>query len=158
MHWGLSFFDASFYIGASLWMIHVPWNFSSYFMRQTMKLRIKRIYEPKAKEDGFRVLVDRLWPRGMSKEKAGLDLWYKDIAPSPELRKWFNHDPEKWQEFKKKYEAELQAEPEVVSDFLKKLENRGTVTLLYGAKDKDRNQAAAIMDFLEKKDLIPKKT
>lgn len=122
-----------------------------------MKLRIKRIYEPWSEEDGFRVLVDRIWPRGMSKEKARLDLWYKDIAPSPELRKWFHHDPEKWQEFKERYAKELLANPKVVSDFMEILQSRDTVTLLYGASDANRNQAVAIMEFLEEKRLIPQK-
>ena len=80
-----------------------------------MELKIKRVYEKPAKEDGKRILVDRLWPRGLTKEKADIDLWLKDIAPSTELRKWFSHDPEKWKEFKKRYNQELKKNKEQVS-------------------------------------------
>ncbi|HEX5447871.1 MAG TPA: DUF488 domain-containing protein [Candidatus Saccharimonadales bacterium] len=110
---------------------------------------IKRIYEPKASNDGCRVLVDRLWPRGVSKEKAALDEWMKDIGPSDELRKWFNHDPAKWAEFKKKYQVELKDK----KDLLKQLKNleakHKKLTLLYGAHDQEHNQAVVISEFLK---------
>jgi uncharacterized protein YeaO (DUF488 family) len=112
-----------------------------------MNIKIKRVYEKPEKSDGFRILVDRLWPRGLTKEKAALDLWLKDIAPTTELRKWFNHDPEKWKEFIKKYLKELKENEEPVSilkDFLKK----GPVTLIYAAKDEAHNEAQVIKDFV----------
>lgn len=112
-----------------------------------MKLNLKRIYEPPEKEDGFRILVDRLWPRGFTKEKAALDLWLKDIAPSTELRKWFDHDPDKWKDFQKKYRAELKENKEAVSTIKDHLKN-GTVTLLYGAKDEAHNEALVIKDYI----------
>ncbi len=115
-----------------------------------MKLKVKRIYEPSEKEDGFRILVDRLWPRGVTKEKAALDLWLKDIAPSTELRKWFAHDPAKWKEFQKKYKKELQANPEAVSELKQHLRS-GNVTLLFAAKDEAHNEAVIIKDFVSEK-------
>lgn len=111
-------------------------------------LKIKRIYEKPEKSDGFRILVDRLWPRGMSKENATLDLWLKDIAPSPALRQWFSHDPKKWDAFQKKYKEELDANPEALQQLKTILQKEKHVTLLYGAKDKDRNQAVAIKNLL----------
>jgi uncharacterized protein YeaO (DUF488 family) len=112
-----------------------------------MKTKIKRVYEKPAKEDGFRILADRLWPRGLTKEKASVDLWLKEIAPTTELRKWFSHDPEKWNEFKKKYVAELKKNKETVS-ILKEKIKEGTVTILYGARDEEHNEALVILDFL----------
>ena len=112
-----------------------------------MKTKIKRVYDKPAKEDGFRILADRLWPRGLTKEKASVDLWLKEIAPSTELRKWFGHDPEKWNEFKKKYVAELKKNKETVS-ILKEKIKEGTVTILYGARDEEHNEALVILDFL----------
>jgi uncharacterized protein YeaO (DUF488 family) len=112
-----------------------------------MRISIKRIYDEPALNDGKRILVDRLWPRGVSKEKAKLDLWLKDIAPSTELRKWFDHDPRKWAEFRKKYHAELKNNVEVVSQ-LKKIAKKANVTLLYGAKDEKHNEAVVIMEYL----------
>ena len=112
-----------------------------------MSIQLKRIYEPSSKEDGYRILVDRLWPRGFTKEKAALDLWLKEIAPSTELRKWFGHDPEKWKEFQKKYRIELKQNKEALDrlmDYIKK----GKVTLLYGAKDEEHNEAQVIKDFI----------
>ncbi len=111
-------------------------------------VKIKRVYDHPEKTDGMRVLVDRLWPRGVKKEDAGLDLWLKDIAPSNELRKWFSHDPSKWQEFRKRYMKELEGKPGMIAD-LKKAVRRGTVTLLYAAKDPDRNNAAVLKEMLE---------
>jgi uncharacterized protein YeaO (DUF488 family) len=105
---------------------------------------IKRVYEDKSEEDGYRVLVDRLWPRGLSKEKAGIDLWMKEIGPSDELRKWFNHDPVKWEEFKSKYNEELKDKKDLLAE-LKNLESKHSkLTLLYGARDEQHNQAVVI--------------
>ena len=112
-----------------------------------MNLKIKRVYEKPDARDGFRILVDRLWPRGMTKEKAAVDLWLKEVAPSTELRKWFYHDPEKWKEFQKKYREELKNNPEAVSS-LKGQAKKGTVTLLYGAKDQIHNEALVLKDFV----------
>lgn len=110
-----------------------------------MNIRIKRVYEPPDKEDGFRILVDRLWPRGLTKEKASVDLWLKEIAPSTELRKWFGHDPKKWEEFKKRYLHELKENNEPVS-LLKEQMKKGVVTLIYGAKDEVHNEALVILN------------
>jgi uncharacterized protein YeaO (DUF488 family) len=112
-----------------------------------VKVSIKRIYEPAAKSDGFRVLVDRLWPRGISKETAKLDLWLPDIAPSTKLRQWFNHDPAKWMELRRQYQAELENMKELVAE-LKGQAKKGTVTLLYSAKDEQHNQAVALRSYL----------
>lgn len=112
-----------------------------------MKILIKRIYEPAAKSDGFRVLVDRLWPRGMSKETATIDLWLPDIGPSTTLRRWFNHDPARWEEFRRRYHAELNAKQELVTE-LNGQAKQGTVTLLYSAKDEQHNQAVALRSYL----------
>ena len=112
-------------------------------------IKIKRVYEKASKEDGWRVLVDRLWPRGMKKENARIDVWMKEIAPSNALRKWFGHDPEKWQEFQKKYRAEL-AENRAPLTELKAIEKKHrTITLLFGAKDEEHNQAVALTQFLK---------
>lgn len=110
--------------------------------------KTKRIYEDISKDDGYRVLVDRLWPRGVSKEDARLDEWCKEIAPSTELRKWFNHDVAKFDEFSNRYRAELTQNEEVVDRLLKKAEGQ-KVTLLYAAKDKEHNHANVLKDFLE---------
>ena len=110
-------------------------------------IRIKRIYEPAAKGDGIRVLVDRVWPRGVTKEKAALDLWLKEIAPSTELRKWFGHDPGRWDEFRMRYRKELDENDEAVGQ-LNALIAKGPVTLLYSARDAEHNQAAALLDYL----------
>ena len=111
--------------------------------------KIKRIYESSEKTDGFRVLVDRLWPRGVSKEQAHLDLWLKEIAPSDALRKWFHHDPARWTEFVAKYRKELGGRKDLVQQ-IKKLEaDHGEVTLLYSAHDPARNQAVALLQFLK---------
>lgn len=110
-----------------------------------MSIRIKRVYEEPSHEDAKRILVDRLWPRGLTKEKASIDLWLKDIAPSTELRKWFAHDPSKWTEFKQRYLDELKennAAVQVLKDELKK----GPVTLVYGAKDEEHNDALVLQE------------
>lgn len=117
-----------------------------------MNIKIKRVYEKPGEEDGFRVLVDRLWPRGLTKEKAAVDLWLKDIAPTTELRKWFDHDPAKWNEFKKKYFTELKenkAPVAVLKDHLKEK----TVTLVYAAKDEEHNEALLLSDLFKKERL-----
>jgi uncharacterized protein YeaO (DUF488 family) len=114
-------------------------------------LNLKRAYEPPAPEDGFRVLVERLWPRGLKKEALFLDLWLKDIAPSPELRRWFGHDPAKWEEFCRRYWAELADQPAAVQLLRAKL-RAGPVTLVYGSMEREFNSAAALKKFLEAPD------
>ncbi len=114
-----------------------------------MAIKLKRIYQEPAKADGTRILVDRLWPRGLSKEKAHVDLWLKDIAPSTELRKWFAHDPVKWPEFKIRYHAELQQNKEQV-ELLKQAVAKGPATLLYGAKDEEHNEAIVLQALLNR--------
>ena len=111
-------------------------------------LTVKRVYEPWSEDDGFRVLVDRLWPHGESREKAKLDLWLKAVAPSTELRKWFGHDPEKWDEFRKKYRRELDANPDAVAELRKVMKEHKKVTLVYGAKDEEHNQAIVLKEYL----------
>ena len=113
-------------------------------------IKIKRIYEPPAEDDGFRILVDRLWPRGLSKKEAKIDLWLKDIAPSNELRKWYSHDPEKWGEFKKRYLKEMAPLKEPIDLLLKKA-NEGTVTFLFSSKEEKLNNAVALKEFFETK-------
>lgn len=110
-------------------------------------INLKRVYEPAAKSDGYRILVDRLWPRGISKAEASIDLWLKDIGPSNELRKWFGHDPAKFKEFSQRYRAELDINP--ATDQVKEIitEHR-EITLLYGAKDEQHNQAVVLMQYL----------
>jgi uncharacterized protein YeaO (DUF488 family) len=112
-------------------------------------VHIKRVYEVPLKDDGTRVLVDRLWPRGLTKEKAKVDVWLKDIAPSSELREWFGHDPKKWTEFQKRYKNELDANVSIVNE-LKDLLSQGSVTLVYGAKDEQHNDAVALKAYLER--------
>ena len=113
-----------------------------------MKVAIKRVYEEAADADGFRVLVDRLWPRGVSKEKAKLDLWAKDVAPTTALRQWFGHDPAKWDEFGKRYTAELAANHAALAALADALKGRPMVTLVYGAKDEEHNQAVVLREVL----------
>jgi len=110
-------------------------------------IQLKRIYDPPSKSDGYRVLVDRIWPRGLSKDAARIDLWMKDIAPSTELRKWFNHDPERWAGFQEKYRTELRKCGEAL-DELRDRAKKEPVTLLYGAKDTQHNQAVVLRDVL----------
>lgn len=112
-----------------------------------MEVSIKRIYDEPRDSDGIRILVDRLWPRGISKERAKIDEWVKEIAPSEKLRKWFNHDLNKWSEFKKKYTEELKNKE--AEKLLLKIEDR-KATLLYGAKDSEHNDAIVLRDFLIK--------
>jgi uncharacterized protein YeaO (DUF488 family) len=112
-----------------------------------MVIKLKRAYAPPTSDDGFRVLVDRLWPRGVSKSAARIDLWLKEIAPSAALRKWFGHDPAKWSEFRARYMWELQKKGAV--EQLMAHVRHGTVTLVYGAKDQEHNDAVALKEFLE---------
>ena len=114
-----------------------------------MKIGIKRVYEEANAKDGKRILVDRLWPRGLTKAKAKVDLWLKEIAPSPALRKWFGHEPSRWKEFKRRYSAELARNNEQVS-LLEREISSGKVTLVYGAKDEQHNAAVVLKEFLER--------
>ncbi|AZO16272.1 DUF488 domain-containing protein [Mesorhizobium sp. M2A.F.Ca.ET.043.05.1.1] len=111
-------------------------------------IAVKRVYEPPAKADGQRVLVDRIWPRGVAKKDAALTLWLKEIAPSEALRKWFGHKPERWAGFQKRYRAELDVNKEAVAQ-LRDLLREGKVTLLYGAHDEVHNNAVALAAYLE---------
>src|SRR5215213_4290313 len=113
-----------------------------------MVVRVKRIYAPAASDDGFRVLVDRIWPRGLKKADAAVDLWMKEVAPSPELRRWFRHDPAKWADFRRRYAAELHRQPDATAALREKVQ-QGTVTLLYAARDPDHNNAVALKSLLE---------
>lgn len=110
---------------------------------------MKRVYDKPSTKDGFRILVDQLWPRGVKKKTAALDLWCKDIAPSSDLRKWFGHNPAKWDEFKRRYFKELDANREAVSLLIEKAD-RGPITLLFAAKDELFNNAAALMEYIKK--------
>jgi uncharacterized protein YeaO (DUF488 family) len=111
-------------------------------------IRIKRVYEPVGSKDGIRILIDRLWPRGIGKNELRLDSWYRDVAPSNQLRKWFSHDPARWDEFKKRYFAELDSNLTAWSS-LADLARSGNMTLLYSAKDEEHNNAKALRDYLE---------
>jgi uncharacterized protein YeaO (DUF488 family) len=116
-----------------------------------MGIKLKRVYEKPERADGVRILVDRLWPRGLSKNEAGLDEWIRDIAPSNGLRTWFGHKPERWKEFQKRYKQELSsAEKKAIMSRLGKIAQISTVTLLYAAKDTDRNNAVALAEFLNR--------
>lgn len=118
--------------------------------RKADVLKLKRVYEPAARSDGRRILVDRLWPRGLTKEKAALDEWMKEIAPSTELRRWFAHDPEKWPEFQKRYRQELRAHADLVREIAARA-SRGRVTLVYGARDELRNEAVVLAAVVRSK-------
>ena len=110
-------------------------------------LRLKRAYEPASPDDGARILIDRLWPRGVSKEKAALNEWIKEIAPSTELRQWFGHDPERWPEFQRRYKAELRQHSQEL-DRIRALAKKQTVTLVYSAHDEEHNDAIVLKDVL----------
>ena len=114
-------------------------------------IKVKRVYEKPERDDGWRVLVDRLWPRGMKKEAAHLDAWLKEVAPSDELRKWFGHDPEKWSEFQKKYRVELGKQKELIAELKQMEKQKGTLTLLFGAKDQEHNQVVVLAAVLKTK-------
>lgn len=113
-------------------------------------ISLKRVYEKPSKSDGFRILVERLWPRGLSKEKASVNLWLKEVAPCAELRKWYSHDVEKWEEFKKRYTKELKDKKDLL-DEIKKHSKKGKVTFVYAAHDKEHNSALVLKEYLEKK-------
>ena len=111
-------------------------------------IHLRRVYDAPGVDDGFRVLVDRLWPRGLAKEKLACDLWLKEIAPSPGLRRWFGHVPERWQEFRRRYIAELDKQPELVEQ-LREQARKTPLTLLYAARDETHNQAVVLKEYLE---------
>jgi uncharacterized protein YeaO (DUF488 family) len=111
-------------------------------------IHLKRVYEEPSKNDGVRVLVERLWPRGLTKERAAVDLWLKDVAPSPELRKWFGHDPARWEQFQGRYRRELREKQDAVR-VLKQKAKEGTVTLVYAARDEEHNGALVLKRFLQ---------
>jgi uncharacterized protein YeaO (DUF488 family) len=111
-------------------------------------IKIKRIYEEPSEDDGYRILVDRLWPRGLSKKKSKIDLWLRDIAPSNDLRKWFSHDPAKWNEFKKRYIKELENNSSL-QKLIEIIKQKNSITLLYATKDKERNNATVIKEYIE---------
>jgi len=113
-------------------------------------IKTKRIYEEPIKSDGFRILVDRLWPRGIRKDQAQVDVWYKDIAPSDALRQWFGHEPARWDEFKRRYVKELQDKDDNIESIIAKRSGK-RVTLLYGAKDEQHNNAVVLKEFIERK-------
>jgi uncharacterized protein YeaO (DUF488 family) len=119
-----------------------------------MSIRLKRVYEPPATSDGFRILVERLWPRGVSKEHAHIDLWLKDAGASTELRSWFGHEPEKWDEFQKRYFDEIRHRPPVVKTLRDIIQEKGTVTFVYAARDTQHNNAVALKAFLEKEERV----
>ena len=114
-----------------------------------MPLAIKRIYDPPAPDDGRRILVDRLWPRGLTKARAQVDEWLKEIAPSTELRRWFHIDPSRWAEFRSRYRHELSESPDAVAH-VRALARKGRVTLLYGARDPERNHAIVLREYLQR--------
>jgi uncharacterized protein YeaO (DUF488 family) len=120
-----------------------------------MELKLKRATEPPAQSDGARVLVDRLWPRGLSKEKLKLDAWLKDIAPSDALRKWFGHEPAKWEGFRACYATELDACPDAVKALQEALREHGTVTLVFDARDTAHNNAVALQQYMGRR--MPRK-
>jgi uncharacterized protein YeaO (DUF488 family) len=109
---------------------------------------LKRIYEPAAKDDGFRILVERLWPRGFTKERAHIDLWLKDVAPRPTLRAWYGHDVNKWNEFKRRYTAELRKNPAVLQ-LRQLLKRHKTVTFVFASRDEEHNSATVLKSFVE---------
>lgn len=113
-----------------------------------MNVRLKRVYDPPAAGDGTRILVDRLWPRGLTREKAQIDEWLKDVAPSGELRTWFGHDPAKWEEFQAKYEAELDTHCAAVTKLAEQIKS-GPTTLVYGAKDSEHTHALVLKHYIE---------
>ena len=113
-------------------------------------IKLKRAYEPASRDDGHCFLVERLWPRGVAKASLHLDLWLKDVAPSTELRQWFGHDSKKWDEFQRRYRAELDRDPEVCKPILEAA-RRGTVTLIYSSHDSEHNNAVALRDYIATK-------
>src|SRR5215471_6438547 len=116
--------------------------------KHTISVALKRAYEEPAASDGTRVLVERLWPRGVSKDRAAIDLWLKEVAPSTELRKWYDHELDKWEVFRRRYRAELDAKREVLDDLKRRLKE-GPVTFVFAAKDEEHNSALVLKDYLE---------
>jgi uncharacterized protein YeaO (DUF488 family) len=116
-----------------------------------LEIRLKRVYEAPAASDGTRILVDRLWPRGLKKADAAIDHWEKEVAPSDELRRWFGHEPAKWEEFRKRYRAELAGKAEAVVDLRQRI-GKGPATLVYAARDEAHNQAVVIKELLDARD------
>lgn len=112
-------------------------------------VKIKRVYDKPSKDDGYRILIDRLWPRGLTKEEAKIDLWLKEIAPSTELRKWYNHDPKKWISFKEKYRKELKDKGELLEQIKELEKEHKTVTLLYSSKEERLNNAIILLEFIK---------
>ena len=113
-------------------------------------IKLKRAYQDATKSDGTRILVERLWPRGLSKDRAQVDLWLKDVAPSTELRKWFGHDPSRWQEFRRRYHQELRRRPELLQPLLDALAH-GPVTFIYGSREERYNAAVALREYVERR-------
>jgi uncharacterized protein YeaO (DUF488 family) len=113
-------------------------------------IKIKRVYDEPSKEDGYRILIDRLWARGLKKEKAKIDLWLKEIAPSNELRKWYSHDPTKWTAFKERYNAELKGKEELLNQIIKLEKGKGTITFLYSSKEAKLNNAVALAEIINR--------
>jgi uncharacterized protein YeaO (DUF488 family) len=113
-----------------------------------MTIHLKRAYEPPSEGDGLRILVERLWPRGLTKQKAAIDYWPKELAPSPALRKWFGHDPDKWDEFRRRYRAELDQHVDLIADLRHRIQS-GPATFVYAAKDEEHNSAMLLKDYLE---------
>jgi uncharacterized protein YeaO (DUF488 family) len=116
-------------------------------------IKLKRVYDNPSREDGLRILVERLWPRGLTKKRAAVDLWLKDIAPSPELRQWFGHDPAKWREFQSRYRKELGEKKDAVALLLNKIKGR-TATFVYAARDEEHNGALALKKVLDRRHKI----
>ena len=116
-----------------------------------MSIELKRVYDPASESDGYRILVDRLWPRGLTEESARVDLWLRRVAPTTELRKWYSHDVEKWPEFQKRYESELAAHGELLDLILDIERHRKIVTILFGAKDVERNEANVVLTVLKRR-------
>lgn len=116
-----------------------------------MSIELKRVYDPASESDGYRILVDRLWPRGLTEESARVDLWLRRLAPTTELRKWYSHDVEKWPEFQKRYESELAAHGELLDLILDIERHRKIVTILFGAKDEEHNEANVVLTVLRRR-------
>ena len=112
------------------------------------EISLKRAYEPASPADGARILVERLWPRGITRERAAIELWLKDVSPSPALREWYGHEPQKWPEFRRRYLQELKDNPEAVAELRKRVK-QGRVTFVYAAKDEERNSARVLKEYLE---------
>lgn len=130
-------------------LVKSDWATRTHEEERMHMIRTKRVYDEPAEADGYRVLVDRIWPRGVSKEKAAVDQWMKEIAPSTGLRKWFGHEPERWPEFRNRYRAELENHGELV-DELRRHAARKALTLVYAARDEEHNQAVVLKELLER--------